>query len=56
MISGFAAPFRYLMRPGYQLVRSRRRKPLPARTAVAAQRPRPARQPAAGAAVPGPAE
>jgi len=26
MISGFAAPFRYLLRPGYQLVRSRRQK------------------------------
>ena len=30
--SGFAAPFRYLlMRPGYQIVRSRRRRPLEAR-------------------------
>ncbi|MGP1396719.1 MAG: respiratory nitrate reductase subunit gamma [Inquilinaceae bacterium] len=29
MISGFAAPFRYLLtRPGYQIVRSRRRRPL----------------------------
>lgn len=28
MISGFVAPFRYLMRPGYQIVRSRRQKPL----------------------------
>lgn len=28
MISGFAAPFRFLLRPGYQIVRSRRRKPL----------------------------
>ncbi len=28
MISGFAAPFRYLLRPGYQIVRSRRQKPL----------------------------
>lgn len=27
--SGFAAPFRYLLtRPGYQIVRSRRRRPL----------------------------
>jgi nitrate reductase gamma subunit len=27
--SGFAAPFRYLLtRPGYQVVRSRRRRPL----------------------------
>lgn len=33
MVSGFAAPFRYLLRPGYQLVRSRRQKPLPKRTA-----------------------
>lgn len=29
MISGFAAPFRYLFRPGFQLVRSRRHDPLP---------------------------
>nr|WP_313979924.1 respiratory nitrate reductase subunit gamma [Iodidimonas nitroreducens] len=30
--SGFAAPFRYLLtRPGYQIVRSRRRRPLEAR-------------------------
>jgi len=28
MLSGFAAPFRFLLRPGYQLVRSRRQKPL----------------------------
>jgi nitrate reductase gamma subunit len=33
MLSGFAAPFRYLLtRPGYQIVRSRRQVPLPART------------------------
>lgn len=31
MISGFAAPFRYLLRPGYQIVRSRRAKALPKR-------------------------
>lgn len=31
MISGFAAPFRYLLRPGYQVVRSRRQEPLPKR-------------------------
>ncbi|WP_375551658.1 respiratory nitrate reductase subunit gamma [Rhodophyticola porphyridii] len=31
MISGFAAPFRFLLRPGYQIVRSRRRAPLPKR-------------------------
>ena len=31
MVSGFAAPFRYLMRPGYQIVRSRRHKALPTR-------------------------
>lgn len=29
MISGFAAPFRFLLRPGYQIVRSRRQKALP---------------------------
>lgn len=33
MVSGFAAPFRYLLRPGYQLVRSRRQKALPKRSA-----------------------
>lgn len=33
MLSGFAAPFRYLMRPGYQIVRSRRQKALPKRAA-----------------------
>ena len=31
MVSGFAAPFRYLMRPGYQVVRSRRQDALPKR-------------------------
>lgn len=31
MISGFAAPFRYLLRPGYQIVRSRRQEALPKR-------------------------
>ncbi|WP_185804952.1 respiratory nitrate reductase subunit gamma [Pontivivens nitratireducens] len=31
MISGFAAPFRFLLRPGYQIVRSRRQQPLPGR-------------------------
>lgn len=31
MVSGFAAPFRYLLRPGYQIVRSRRQKALPKR-------------------------
>jgi nitrate reductase gamma subunit len=30
MISGFAAPVRYLLRPGFQIVRSRRQKPRPA--------------------------
>jgi len=29
MVSGFAAPFRFLLRPGYQIVRSRRQKLLP---------------------------
>jgi nitrate reductase gamma subunit len=33
MLSGFAAPFRYLLRPGYQIVRSRRQKALPKRAA-----------------------
>ncbi|MEM8958084.1 MAG: respiratory nitrate reductase subunit gamma [Pseudomonadota bacterium] len=36
MISGFAAPFRYLARSGYQIVRSRRTKPLTQHTGVAA--------------------
>jgi nitrate reductase gamma subunit len=31
MISGFAAPVKYLLRPGYQVVRSRRKKALPKR-------------------------
>ncbi|OAN81290.1 respiratory nitrate reductase subunit gamma [Jannaschia sp. EhC01] len=31
MISGFAAPVRYLTRPGYQIVRSRRKEALPDR-------------------------
>ncbi len=31
MVSGFAAPFRFLLRPGYQLVRSRRQVALPKR-------------------------
>ena len=31
IVSGFAAPFRYLLRPGYQIVRSRRQKALPKR-------------------------
>ena len=29
IVSGFAAPFRFLRRPGYQIVRSRRQKALP---------------------------
>jgi nitrate reductase gamma subunit len=43
--SGFAAPFRYLLtRPGYQIVRSRRSKPLPARRGpVAVTKTAPAR-------------
>lgn len=53
MLSGIAAPFRYLLRPGYQLVRSRRRKALPRRSTApaAAQAPK-----SAGAANPRPAE
>lgn len=34
MVSGFAAPFRYLTRSGYQIVRSRRRSALPQRRAA----------------------
>ncbi len=38
MISGFAAPFRYLLgRTGYQVVRSRRRAPLPKTTVATAK-------------------
>ena len=33
MISGFAAPVKYLTRPGYQVVRTRRKKALPKRSA-----------------------
>lgn len=39
MISGFAAPFRFLARPGYQLVRSRRQTALAPRAANPARRP-----------------
>lgn len=42
MISGFAAPIRYLTRPGYQLVRSRRQKALAKRSTGAASAARPA--------------
>ncbi|MFN3545849.1 MAG: respiratory nitrate reductase subunit gamma [Mesorhizobium sp.] len=61
MLSGFAAPFRYLLtRPGYQIVRSRRTTPLktPARPARAAGRLAPlSRRPAAApGATTGPAE
>jgi len=34
IISGFSAPFRFLMRPGYQVVRSRRKAALPRRNSV----------------------
>ena len=34
IVSGFAAPFRFLFRPGYQLVRSRRQTSLPERSAA----------------------
>lgn len=33
IVSGFAAPVKYLTRPGYQVVRSRRQKALPKRSA-----------------------
>jgi nitrate reductase gamma subunit len=50
--SGFAAPFRYLLtRPGYQIVRSRRRRPLEER-----RRAFDARQGKAGPSVTTPAE
>ncbi len=41
MISGLALPFRFLLRPGYQLVRSRRQQALPPRK-TARQRTNPA--------------
>jgi nitrate reductase gamma subunit len=55
--SGFAAPFRYLLtRPGYQIVRSRRSKPLaPRKGPVAVAKAAPKRTPAT-AGVPNPAE
>jgi nitrate reductase gamma subunit len=56
--SGFAAPFRYLLtRPGYQIVRSRRSQPLPARKGpvALAKTVAPKRAPAASV-VPNPAE
>ncbi len=37
MVSGLAAPFRYLLRPGYQIVRSRRQNALPKRAASKAE-------------------
>ena len=50
MVSGFAAPFRYLLRSGYQIVRSRRQTALPARANPAASPARAAaRQKAPGA-------
>lgn len=51
IVSGFAAPFRYLlMRPGYQIVRSRRTAPLPDRAGPAAAARRPAKAAARPAA------
>ena len=35
LVSGFAAPVRFLLRPGYQIVRSRRQKPLPVKNSSA---------------------
>jgi nitrate reductase gamma subunit len=46
MVSGFAAPFRYLLRPGYQVVRSRRKKALPKRKASPAAKAASTTQPA----------
>ncbi|RVT85526.1 respiratory nitrate reductase subunit gamma [Rhodobacteraceae bacterium CCMM004] len=39
MVSGFAAPFRYLLRSGYQIVRSRRSRALPKRSGPVAVAP-----------------
>jgi nitrate reductase gamma subunit len=56
--SGFAAPFRYLLtRPGYQIVRSRRSRPLPVRKGpVAVAKAAPKRAGGVPAGVPNPAE
>ncbi|MCE8518785.1 respiratory nitrate reductase subunit gamma [Ruegeria pomeroyi] len=57
IVSGFAAPFRYLLkRPGYQIVRSRRDAPLPERNGPAAPARRVVAPGAAGASVRRPAE
>lgn len=43
MISGFAAPVRYLLRPGFQVVRTRRQTPLPERSKpITTTHPKPA--------------
>ncbi|MGB0439547.1 MAG: respiratory nitrate reductase subunit gamma [Paracoccaceae bacterium] len=47
MISGLAAPFRYALRPGYQIVRSRRAHALPARGTVTKPNQVPAARPVA---------
>ncbi len=50
MVSGFVAPVRYLLRSGYQVVRSRRQQPLqPAEKVVAAARARARHHAPAGA-------
>lgn len=59
ILSGFAAPFRYLLtRPGYQIVRSRRRAPMPPRAGAVrpadGMRPKPAQS--ASGTVSNPAE
>ena len=56
--SGFAAPFRFLfMRPGYQIVRSRRNQPLPTRKGpVALAHTAAPKRASAASAVPNPAE
>jgi nitrate reductase gamma subunit len=61
IVSGFAAPFRYLLtRTGFQIVRSRRRSPLPSRVTVIPETRRPETAPSASTkpqgAAPAPAE
>lgn len=56
LVHMLSAPVRYLWRPGYQVVRSRRRSPLPARPALAGPGTRTAGVRTTGATAPRPAE
>ncbi|MFC3615373.1 respiratory nitrate reductase subunit gamma [Lutimaribacter marinistellae] len=57
LVSGFAAPFRYLLgRPGYQIVRSRRTQPLPERNGNSVTAPKAAATAPASDAIAKPAE